>query len=180
MRGADARSAQICRPNGVTLVFQVSRYSVEPRESKRAANLFSKHHCRRALAYEVCPHSEEVSVVDGFAPAVSNAKRLTRAASGPDRTLIRPPGEPECIGPPSNAGEEMGLGIVPEVVGSHVDDASLVNISGGDMSGGNEIAEPLSGIRVDFIVVGTHFLPFGFFRRNGGSASRFGFFRQNA
>jgi hypothetical protein len=42
VRGATARSAQICRPNGVTRVFQVSRYKVKPLKGSRARNLFTK------------------------------------------------------------------------------------------------------------------------------------------
>jgi hypothetical protein len=42
VRRADARSAQICRPDGVTLRFQVSRNMVDPCEAIRARNLFAK------------------------------------------------------------------------------------------------------------------------------------------
>jgi hypothetical protein len=42
VRGAHARSAQIGRPDGVTLVFQVKRYSAEPFEPILACNLLAK------------------------------------------------------------------------------------------------------------------------------------------
>ena len=51
--GADARSAQICRPDGVARCFQVSLYKVEPRKAVRACNLLSKDLCRAALLDEV-------------------------------------------------------------------------------------------------------------------------------
>lgn len=43
VRRADARSAQICNPDGVTRVFQVSAYKVEPRESVLTRNLLAKN-----------------------------------------------------------------------------------------------------------------------------------------
>jgi hypothetical protein len=46
VRGADASSAQIGRPDGVACAFQVSRNSVEPRSAVRSRNLLSKHDWR--------------------------------------------------------------------------------------------------------------------------------------
>ena len=43
VRSTEARSAQICRPNGVARNFQVSENKVEPTESVFARNLFAKH-----------------------------------------------------------------------------------------------------------------------------------------
>jgi hypothetical protein len=43
VRGADARSAEILRPAGVTLGFQVSEYVVEPSKPKAARNLLSSN-----------------------------------------------------------------------------------------------------------------------------------------
>lgn len=53
VRGADARSAQIGSPDGVTLAFQVSVNKVEPTEAVLARNLLSKDRCRSALADEM-------------------------------------------------------------------------------------------------------------------------------
>jgi len=52
VRGADARSAQIRRPKGVTRAFQVSLYKVEPRKAVFARNLLAKDDCRAALLNE--------------------------------------------------------------------------------------------------------------------------------
>jgi hypothetical protein len=65
MRGADPRSAQIRRPDGVTLSFQVNLYKVEPRESRAARNLLSKDDCRAALRDEAEERWPEVSFVIG-------------------------------------------------------------------------------------------------------------------
>ena len=53
MRGADARSADICRSCGVSRSFQVSLYKVEPTEAVLTRNLLSKDDWRAALADEV-------------------------------------------------------------------------------------------------------------------------------
>jgi hypothetical protein len=42
VRRADARSAQICRPEGVARCFHVSVYKVEPTEAVLACNLLAK------------------------------------------------------------------------------------------------------------------------------------------
>jgi hypothetical protein len=51
------------------------------------------------------------------------------------------------------------LAVASDVVGAHVDDAALVNVSRCDVTGGDEIPEPLGGIRIVFVVVGTHLAP---------------------
>jgi hypothetical protein len=43
VRSADARSAQIDRPEGIARCFHVSLYSVEPSKAVLARNLLSKH-----------------------------------------------------------------------------------------------------------------------------------------
>jgi hypothetical protein len=48
VRRTDARCAGIDRPDGVTLSFQVSAYSIEPCESVFARNLFAKDDERAA------------------------------------------------------------------------------------------------------------------------------------
>jgi hypothetical protein len=78
----------------------------------------------------------------------------TRAC--PNRSVVGPSGEPEGVGPSGNAGEEVALGVATEVVGLDLEDASLVNVAGGDVSSVDKVAEPLGGVWVDFIVVGFH------------------------
>lgn len=53
VRSADARSAQISRPDGVALSFQVSLNKVEPSEAVLARNLLAKDLCRAALSDEM-------------------------------------------------------------------------------------------------------------------------------
>lgn len=63
VRRADARSAQIGGPDGISWCFQVSSYSGEPLTSKLARNLFSKDRWRAALADEPEELRPEVAVV---------------------------------------------------------------------------------------------------------------------
>lgn len=53
VRRAEARSAQIDRPDGVALTFHVSLNKVEPSEAVFACNLLPKDWLRRELAQEM-------------------------------------------------------------------------------------------------------------------------------
>jgi hypothetical protein len=97
-----------------------------------------------------------VAFVIGRLASPGGRERLTGATSCPNRSIVGPPGKSECEGPTSNAGEEMALTITPEVGGSHVGNASLVNVALGDVSGVDEVSEPLRGIRINLVVVGAH------------------------
>jgi len=120
VRGADARSAQICRPNGVARCFQVSVYSVEPAEAVLACNLLSKDNWRAALVDEHVEGGPEVAfVVKAFALS-GGAERLAGAASGPDGPVVGPSGETEGVAPDADAGEEVALGVAAQVCRSHV------------------------------------------------------------
>jgi hypothetical protein len=55
MRRAEARSAEIGRPEGVSRAFQVSRYKVEPSEAVAARNLLAKDDSRAARVDQVEP-----------------------------------------------------------------------------------------------------------------------------
>jgi hypothetical protein len=120
VRGADARSAQICRPNGVARCFHVSAYSVEPAEAVLACNLLSKDNCRAALCDEPMELRPEVALVfDAFA-LTGGAEGLAGTASGPDGSGVIPSGEAEGMGPDADPGEEMALGVAAQVCRSHV------------------------------------------------------------
>jgi hypothetical protein len=67
VRRADARSAHICRPDGVTRTFQVSRNNVEPSEAVLICNLFAKDCCRSALADEPIKFRPKMTSVVGAA-----------------------------------------------------------------------------------------------------------------
>jgi hypothetical protein len=71
-------------------------------------------------------------------------------------SIVAPAGKSESSRPSTDAGEEMALRVAPQIVGPHVDDGSLVDIAWCDVSGGDEVAEPLGGIGIDLVVVGGH------------------------
>ena len=79
VRSADARSAQIRRPDGVPLVFQVSRYSVEPSEGIAACNLFTKYDWRSALRDELEESRLEVAGVFCSFARAGETERLAGA-----------------------------------------------------------------------------------------------------
>jgi hypothetical protein len=81
---------------------------------------------------------------------------LAGATSCPNRSIVGPSGKSEGETPSGDAREEVALGVASEVIGLNIDDTSLVNVTGSDVSSRNEIAEPLGCIRVDFVVIGIH------------------------
>ena len=156
MGRADARSAQIGGPAGISQCFQISAYSGEPFTSIRIRNLFSKRNCRAALGDEAVKSGPQMSLI-GMALALSRArKRLTRTGAGPGVPIIAPSGEPEGERPSTESREEMGLGITAEIVGLHVNDAALVNVAGRDVTSLDEVAEPLRCIGVNLVVIRGH------------------------
>jgi hypothetical protein len=154
VRRADAASWQYGRPAGVAFAFQVSENSVEPAPSNRRLNLLSKDDCRAALGDERKPRRPQVAFVIGRLAFAGGAEGLAGARACPNRSVVGPAGESEGDGPSADAGEEMALGVAGEIVGAHVNDASLVNVAAGDVSGVDEVAEPLRCIGVDLVVVG--------------------------
>ena len=129
MGRADARSAQIGSPAGISQIFQVSAYSGEPFTSILARNLFSKDRCRPALGDERVKSGPQVSFV-GMAFALSRArKRLTRTGASPDAAIIGPACKSERVGPAADARKEMALRKICKFVRQHVFDRSLIDFS---------------------------------------------------
>jgi len=79
VRRADARSAQIGGPDGISHRFQVSAYSGEPKAAILARNLLSKDDWRAALVNETPEGRPQVAFV-GISLALSGATEgLARA-----------------------------------------------------------------------------------------------------
>ena len=94
----------------------------------------------------------------GFAFAC-HAERLAGATPGPDLLVVAPAGEPEAKPPATDPGEEVALPVSAEVVGLNKSDVSLIYVTWRDVACRNEIAEPLRGVWVDFVVVRTDHAP---------------------
>lgn len=122
MRSADAASWEYGRPAGVALALQISENKVEPAPSNRRLNLLSKDSWRAALREERKPRRPQVTLVIGRLALTGGREWLAGATSCPNRSIIGPSGKSERVGPSANAGEEMGLLVASEVVGSHVND----------------------------------------------------------
>src|ERR1035437_1845470 len=101
---ADARSAQIGTPDGISSSFHVSAYSGEPFTSIRTRNLFAKDDCRTALGDEPIKRGPQVSFVGMAFPLSSARKRLTRTGAGPDWFISWPSSERESFRPSSEIG----------------------------------------------------------------------------
>jgi hypothetical protein len=127
VRRADARSALITRPDGITQFFQVKRYSIEPFKSILACNLFAKDCWRAALADETVEFRPEVPFVLLTTALAGTRKRLTGARAGPDGTIGGPGRETQGKGPTTDTGKEVTLGIGGKVFGSYICDTPLIN-----------------------------------------------------
>src|SRR5262245_37959077 len=113
VRSADARSAKIRRPNGVTRSFQVIRHGIEPLKGNLARNLLSKHDWRAALADEPKPVGPEMALVLEAFPLARRTERLTGTTTRPNRST--PPGKLESKIPSSDPGEEVAAFVSDKV-----------------------------------------------------------------
>jgi len=98
-------------------------------------------------------------VIGRLAPS-GGGERLARAGAAPNRSGIIPSSKSKGVRPSSDACEEVALSVALEIVGSHVDDASLIDIAGGDVTAGDEVSQPGSSEGIELVVVSaTHLSP---------------------
>jgi|ERR1700722_3929601 len=154
MRRADARSAQIDRPNGVVRVFQIRLNKVEPLQSKLARNLLSKDNWRLALRDELEPCRPEMPLIIKAACKACRGERLARTAASPNFLIIGNICESERNRPAADAGKKMALGVGGEFIRLDIPDVTLVDVAWSDVGICDEVAQPPSAVWVDLIVVG--------------------------
>ena len=109
MGRAFARSAQIGSRDGISQLFQVSKYSGEPFTSKAARNLFSNERWRVALGDKAREDRPKVPRVFFSALFSRIAEGLTWATRCPDGAAFRPSGEAQRERPAADPGEEVAL-----------------------------------------------------------------------
>lgn len=147
----NARSRKYPRPDLVAFAFQVSRHKIEP--VKRLVNLFAKDDERAALDDEPEPGGPEMPLVSKPSAFACRAERLARTGSSPDGAIVGPSGEAKGVGPAADPGEEVTGSEAGEVCGSDIPDIPCVYLTLRQMSGGNEVPQPVGGIRIDLVVV---------------------------
>lgn len=157
VRRTDARRRERDRPEGITHGFQVSVYKVDPRVCVLARNLLSNDDCRAALLDEVVEVGPQMPLISKPSAFTCLAERLARAAGGPDRSAVGPAGASQGEGPDTDSGEEMALGESVQVDGSYIFNASFVHDARRDVAGVDEVAQPLGGVVIEFVVVGEIF-----------------------
>ena len=153
MWGFDARSAQICRPDGVVRTFQVSRNNIQPGEAILACNLLAKDDWRATLADEAGEVGPEMALVLRPALLPRVAERLAGTGASPYGAVVGPPCESESVRPSADTGEEMALGKFGKVIRLYVLYAAFVYDSIGDVAALDEFPQPGGGIGVVFVVV---------------------------
>lgn len=89
-----------------------------------------------------------------------DAERLARRAAGPEFPVVGPSGESGGECPSADSGEEVTLPVSGKVGRRYFHDASIIYVSVRDKPRSNQIAQPLSRIWVDLVVVSSHRSPF--------------------
>lgn len=154
LRGAVASSWGICRRAGVTCVFQVIEYSVEPREAVTARNLFSKDDLRFSELNEAVEDGPKVSIVveSGTLPGLREG--LAWQAGGPGGEAGSWPARLlESVGPDTCAGEKVANVAANDVLRLDLLDRPSVNFSVRNSSSCAELAQELCREFCEFIVV---------------------------
>jgi hypothetical protein len=96
----------------------------------------------------------EVSFVGMTFPLSRARKRLTRTGAGPNRSVIGPSGQSERVAPSGNAGEEVTLPISFKVLGGYVENAAVIDMTGGDQARLDQVAQPVGCKPIIFVIVG--------------------------
>lgn len=156
VRSTDARRRKRHGPEGVRHGFQVSLYKVDPSICVLACYLLSKDDWRLALGDEPMEVWPEVARVIKPSALACRGERLARTGTGPNRSIIWPAGAAKGEGPNADTGEEVALGVGLEIIGVYVLDRAFIDIARRDVPGGDEVAQPLGGVGVVFVVVGGH------------------------
>jgi hypothetical protein len=152
MRGADARRRKRDRPEGVTQGFHVSLYKVDPYISVFAANLLTKDNDRASLSNEVVPGRPEVPLVSKPSSLACRAERLARTGTSP-YLASSPAGLIECVIPDGNPGKEVQSVIPGKVIWSDIFNTALIYVPFSNPPFSHQIAKPLSGIRINLVVI---------------------------
>ena len=84
------------------------------------------------------------------------AEWLAGARASPNRSVVGNPGESQGVAPASDTGEEVALTVGSQIVGSYIENAPFVNIAGCNQTATDQLAQPRSGVRIVFVVVGGH------------------------
>lgn len=82
---------------------------------------------------------------------------LAGAGGRPDWSVRRPSGELQGEFPPGNAPEQVNALESHKVCCLHVCDASFIDNTFHDKTGGHQVAEPRGAVWVGIVVVGTHY-----------------------
>jgi hypothetical protein len=121
VRGADRESRNIDRPPGVTSSFQISSNSIEPPVPSLSRNLLSHDDRGSAGSNEAVKVGPEVPWIVCTGSFARDGERLAGAASSPNRSVVRPPGKAESVGPAPDPGEEVALGEASKVHRLNID-----------------------------------------------------------
>lgn len=84
------------------------------------------------------------------------AEGLAGTTACPNKSVVRPPGKPEGVGPSADSGEEVGLRVSSDVIGLYLPYVPFIYVPRGDLPVGDELAEPRGGERIELVVIDRH------------------------
>jgi hypothetical protein len=154
--GVHRASRDIDAPAGVTFSRQISAHSVEPTIASRSRNLLSHDDRGPTGGDEAMEVGPQVPWIVYTGPLARDAEGLAGAWASPDWPVVWPPGEAECEAPATNACEEVALGKPGQVRRSKINNWRGADFAIWDKTFLNQIAQPLRGIGLNFVVEGSH------------------------
>jgi hypothetical protein len=153
VRRADARSAQIGSPAGISQFFQVKANSGEPFTSILARNLLAKHRCRSALGDEGVKSGPQVPLIGVSLSFASARKRLTGTGTRPDSSDAFKPSPPQREWPASDSGEEVALVESFNLFWSDIENAPFIHGTRRQVALRNQLAQQRARFRIIVVVV---------------------------
>jgi len=78
---------------------------------------------------------------------------LAGAGAGPHPTISGSSSKGEGVGPPSDPGKEVALGIPFDVIGGHLPDVTLIYLAEWQLLVHDQIPQPLAAVGVDLVIV---------------------------
>jgi hypothetical protein len=130
VRRAEARSAQIGGPDGITQRFQVNAYSIEPFASKSTRSLFAKQCCRSSLGDESKKLRPEGPLVRRAFALAGRGVRLARTTPRPHFPSGGPSGQSNGKRPSANSPEPMLFPEALDVIADHLSDVPIIDRAG--------------------------------------------------
>jgi hypothetical protein len=152
VRRIDGTSRNNKRPAGVTAACQIKQHSVE-RQADDVSNVLDSDMSGSERCNKPSHFRPEVAVIRCSGEPPRDAEGLARRRAGEDVGVIVVSGETAGVGPAAKASEQVLLSVSSKVIRLYCPDIAFIHVSGRNVTGVDEIAQPGSRERVVLVVV---------------------------